>query len=82
MGVPTQRHTKSRRNKGRSHMALKQPVFSYCAKCHVKKMPHQICENCGYYGGKEVIDVLAKLEKKERKKKKKDLAVQEQKAGK
>lgn len=27
-----------------------------------------LCENCGSYRGKAVIDVLAKLDKKERKK--------------
>ena len=32
-----------------------------------------LCQNCGYYGGRQVIDVLAKLDKKERKKKEKEL---------
>jgi len=33
--------------------------------------------NCGTYQGKEVIDVLAKLDKKQRKQKEKELARQE-----
>ena len=32
-----------------------------------------MCANCGYYKGRQVIDVLAKLDKKERKKKEKEL---------
>lgn len=77
MGLPNQRHTKARRNRGRSHMALKAPNLSACQKCGVKKLSHQICLNCGYYGGREVVDVLVKLEKKEKKKKAKELKTQE-----
>lgn len=36
-----------------------------------------MCGNCGYYNGRQVIDVLKKLDKKERKKKEKELAESE-----
>ncbi len=74
MAVPKQRHTKSRRNKRRMHLFLKKKQLSYCPKCGKPVLPHTICWNCGYYKGKEVIDVLAKLEKKERKKREKEMA--------
>ena len=32
-----------------------------------------VCKNCGYYAGRQVVDVLAKLGKKERKKKEKEM---------
>jgi len=32
-----------------------------------------MCANCGYYKGKEVVNVLAKLDKKERKQREKVL---------
>ena len=41
-------------------------------------MPHITCENCGTYKGRQVIDVLAKLNKKEKKAKKEELEAKKQ----
>ena len=78
MGVPKQRHTKSRRNKRRMHLYLKRPSLSSCPKCGKPVLPHTVCSNCGYYKGNEVIDVLKKLTKKERKKKERELRAREE----
>ena len=77
MGVPKQRHTKSRRNKRRLHLFLEKPILTKCSKCGKPALPHTVCPNCGYYKGVEVIDVLKKLTKKERKKKEKEMAAKE-----
>lgn len=77
MAAPKQKHTKSRRNKRRSHHALKEKHFSICSKCGESVLSHRLCGNCGTYAGREVIDVLAKLTKKERKKKEKEMVDQE-----
>ena len=77
MAVPKQRHTKSKRNKRRSHHALKERDFSVCAKCGFAVMSHHVCQNCGTYAGREVIDVMKKLTKKEKKMKEKELDKQE-----
>lgn len=73
MGVPKQKHTKSRRNKRRGNIFLKKPNFSACPKCKKPVLSHKACFNCGYYKGREVIDVLKKLDKKERKAKEKEI---------
>ncbi|MDD3735414.1 MAG: 50S ribosomal protein L32 [Candidatus Pacebacteria bacterium] len=73
MPEPKQRHTKSRRNRRRSQIKIQQKVFSICPKCKQRVLPHQMCPNCGYYKGRQVIDVLAKLEKRERKQKEKEI---------
>ncbi|HAM96166.1 50S ribosomal protein L32 [Candidatus Azambacteria bacterium RIFCSPHIGHO2_01_46_10] len=73
-GVPKQRHTKSRRNRGRSHLALAKAGLIKCPKCKADILPHRVCFNCGTYKGKAVIDVLAKLDKKEKKAKEKEIA--------
>ena len=78
MTVPKQRHTKSRRNKRRMHLFLREHVLGLCPKCSKPVLPHTACQNCGYYKGEEVIDVLKKLTKKEKKKKEKEMAVKEE----
>lgn len=55
------------------HLFLKFPVLIYCPKCKKPVKSHTVCLNCGYYNGKEVIDVLGKLTKKERKKREKEM---------
>ncbi|OGF64646.1 50S ribosomal protein L32 [Candidatus Giovannonibacteria bacterium RIFCSPHIGHO2_02_42_15] len=76
------RHTRSHSNKRRSHHALKGSAFSVCQNCKNEKTPHVICQNCGFYNGRQVVDVLKKLDKKERKKKEKELEEQAEKQGK
>jgi len=59
------------------HIFLKAPKFEACKKCAKPVLAHTLCQNCGTYRGREVIDVLAKLDKKQRKQKEKELARQE-----
>jgi len=68
MPVPRAHATKGHQNRRRSHLALKKKIFSVCSHCKKRVLPHMVCENCGYYKGKEVVNVLAKeLKKKEKK---------------
>ncbi len=76
-GVPKQKHTKSRRNKRRLHLFLKEPNLILCLKCGKSILPHTVCPNCGYYQGKEVIDVFKKLDKKEKKRREKEIKEKE-----
>jgi len=77
MGVPTKKGTKGKRDKRRLQIFLKAPSLISCLKCGAKILPHTICQYCGYYRGREEIDVLAKLEKKERKKREKEIKEKE-----
>ncbi len=71
------RHTKGKRNRVRSHHARAAGSFGVCGQCARPVKAHIMCSNCGYYAGRMVVDVLAKLDKKARKKKEKELADEE-----
>jgi len=72
------RSTRSHTGQRRSHHALEPLKISHCTKCGSDVLPHVVCRNCGMYRGKELIDVLKKLTKKERKKKEKELKEKEE----
>lgn len=75
--VVRMRSTRSHTGNRRAHHALKAAQFVACPKCGSKNLPHTVCLNCGTYKGKVIIDVLAKLDKKERKKKETEMAEKE-----
>jgi large subunit ribosomal protein L32 len=78
MAVPKQRHNKSRRDRRRGNIFIKTPVLIKCPKCGKPVLPHTACGYCGFYKGKEYINVMAKLEKKEQKKRSKEIASNEE----
>lgn len=55
--LPKRRVSKGRRDRRRSHMALKVPNLVECPQCHTLRRPHQVCPSCGYYRGVEVIEL-------------------------
>ncbi|HYR01941.1 MAG TPA: 50S ribosomal protein L32 [Syntrophobacteria bacterium] len=55
MALPKKRHSRSRRDKRRTHDRLKDPAISLCAQCNEPKLPHHACPSCGTYKGREVI---------------------------
>jgi large subunit ribosomal protein L32 len=73
MALPARHHSRSRVNKGRSHMALKPLNLVKCFHCGRNILSHRVCPYCGYYKDKVVIDVYKGLSKKEKKQKEKKL---------
>ena len=58
MAVPKRKTSKARKNKRRSNVwKLSMPAFSRCTQCGELKAPHQVCANCGYYKGRQVVAV-------------------------
>ena len=77
MGVPKRKRSKTRQRQTRMHIFLKEPTLTHCLKCGKPVLPHTVCPYCGFYKGREVINVLAKLERKERKKREKEIKEKE-----
>lgn len=63
------------------HIYIEKPSLAKCPRCGREVLPHTLCWNCGYYKGREVINVLEKLNKKEKKKREKEIAIQEKGGG-
>lgn len=58
------RHTRGHTGNRRSHHALTEPRLSKCPNCNAMHLRHRICEACGQYKGKLVIDVASKTAKR------------------
>lgn len=59
MAVPKRKTSKARRDKRRANWKLAVPGMVKCPQCHAFKLPHRVCEECGYYKNKEVVKVEA-----------------------
>lgn len=57
MAVPKKKISKSRRNMRRSHDSLVVVNKSECSNCGELKLPHHVCAGCGYYDGREVVEI-------------------------
>ncbi|MGQ9858421.1 MAG: 50S ribosomal protein L32 [Thermodesulfobacteriota bacterium] len=57
MAVPKRRQSRTRRDKRRSHDHLVTPGVSKCPQCNEPKAPHRACPKCGFYKGREVLQV-------------------------
>lgn len=63
MGVPKKRRSSSEKAKHRGYWKLARVTISECSHCHRPKLPHRVCQNCGYYDGREVITLKTEEEK-------------------
>ncbi len=57
MPNPKRRHSAQRRDKRRSHDFITAPQLTACSHCGSAALTHRICPECGYYRGKQAIEI-------------------------
>jgi large subunit ribosomal protein L32 len=63
---PKKRHSRARQGKRRAAIKLTVRKTVLCSNCQSPVLAHTICKNCGFYKGREVIDVAKKKREKEK----------------
>jgi large subunit ribosomal protein L32 len=61
---PKRKISKGRRDRRRSHDALVISTLVTCPNCGESALPHTVCPSCGFYKGREVIEVKKEDKKK------------------
>ena len=58
MAVPKKKTSKAKsRSRRASNWRLEPAARSVCPQCNRAKLPHVVCPNCGWYAGRQAIDV-------------------------
>jgi len=63
MAVPKKRHSKSRKRIKKAYWKASKPELRPCTNCKSLGIPHQICNVCGFYNGKQVLQIKTKKNK-------------------
>jgi len=58
MAVPKKKTSKAKsRSRRASAWTIARPARSVCPHCGAAKRPHIVCGNCGWYHGRQAIEV-------------------------
>ncbi len=61
---PKRKLSKGRRDRRRAHDAVTPPNLIACTNCGSMILSHKVCPNCGFYKGREVVEIKKKEKKK------------------
>lgn len=64
MPLPKKRHSKARGRRRRTHWKLSSLNLVPCPQCKELRLPHRVCPVCGYYNGRQVVEIEVKEKKK------------------
>lgn len=58
MAVPKYKTSKARTRRRKSiNMKLSTPSLIECETCGNKLLPHRVCPKCGFYKGKQILEL-------------------------
>lgn len=52
---PKKRHSRARQGKRRASIKLAVQASIACENCGNRRLPHTVCEHCGFYKNQQVI---------------------------
>lgn len=55
MAVPKRRTSKRKKRARNTHKIAPAIVMQACPKCGSMKRPHRVCQECGFYAGKQRV---------------------------
>ena len=55
--LPKQRVSRHRQGNRRRHHFISAVHLVECRNCHELKLPHHVCPNCGWYNGRQVLQI-------------------------
>jgi large subunit ribosomal protein L32 len=56
MPNPKRKHSKTRRDKRRTHYKTTAPTVAVCSNCGATVQYHRVCPECGFYRGKPAVE--------------------------
>lgn len=59
--LPKQRVSKTKRGFRRQHQKLTAPHLMRCPNCRDYTRPHHVCMSCGYYAGRQVVEIELRM---------------------
>jgi large subunit ribosomal protein L32 len=57
VATPKKKTTKTKRDQRAAHWKAEPSTYAECPQCHQPKLPHRVCLNCGFYAGRQAIEV-------------------------
>jgi large subunit ribosomal protein L32 len=57
MAVPKRKKSRSRTRTRAANWKAKPTTTAECPQCRQPKLPHRVCGNCGYYAGRQAVEV-------------------------
>jgi len=57
MPTPKRKMSRCRTRRRAAQWKSTPPTYAACPQCHQPKLPHRLCENCGWYAGRQVLEV-------------------------
>ncbi|HAU30583.1 MAG: 50S ribosomal protein L32 [candidate division TM6 bacterium GW2011_GWF2_43_17] len=55
MAVPKRKVSRARRDKRSANKGLNPNPVGVCSNCAAPKLPHYVCQSCGYFRGEKVL---------------------------